>query len=124
MADAVAFPKLERGGFEALEQRRQPAGDAVIDAQFIDHGGLLLWSKWPLLTRHGRACHHKSGLPDLWRSNMRNSGKPELRCHPRLVFTRKTWMPGTRSGMTGESQTLFRITPAGSVPPPRRQTRQ
>jgi hypothetical protein len=31
------------------------------------------------LFRHGRACHRKSGLPDLRHLLMRNSGKPELR---------------------------------------------
>jgi len=32
---------------------------------------------------------------------VRNSGKPELRCHPRLCGIRsKTWMPGTSPGMT------------------------
>src|SRR5207253_4788007 len=31
-----------------------------------------------------RACHRKSGLPDLRHFIMRNSGKPEFLCHPRL----------------------------------------
>src|SRR5215813_15479447 len=36
---------------------------------------------------------------------LRNSGKPELRCHPPcflLVKQRKTWMPATGAGMTVE----------------------
>jgi len=37
-----------------------------------------------LSRRHGRACHRKSGLPDLRHLIVRNSGLPELRCHPRL----------------------------------------
>ena len=38
-----------------------------------------------LSSRRGRACHRKSGLPDLRHFMcMRNSGRPELRCHPRL----------------------------------------
>src|SRR5262245_58231960 len=39
--------------------------------------------------RHGRACHRKSGLPDLRHSGLRNSGKPEFRCHPRLALREK-----------------------------------
>ena len=39
---------------------------------------------------------------------MRKSGKPDFRCHPRLwvltIF--KTWMPGTRPGMTVLSENL------------------
>jgi len=37
---------------------------------------------------------------------MRNSGKPKLRCHPRLPGngSRKTWMPGTRPGMATDRQ--------------------
>src|SRR5205823_5305566 len=38
LTDAVPLPELERGGLEALEQRGQPAGDAVIDAKLVDHG--------------------------------------------------------------------------------------
>src|SRR5262245_56965806 len=55
--------------------------------------------------RHGRVCPSKSGLPDLLRvKNMRNSGKPELRCHPRLdLAIRKTWMPAPSAGMTTPS---------------------
>ena len=29
-------------------------------------------------------CHRKSGLPDVRQPIVRNSGKPEFRCHPRL----------------------------------------
>ena len=39
-----------------------------------------------ILIRHGRACHRKSGLPDLRHLIVRNSGKPEFRCHPRLCL--------------------------------------
>src|SRR5215467_4887662 len=40
-------------------------------------------------TRHGRACHRKSGLPDLRHSIMRNSGRPELRRHLRPACCEK-----------------------------------
>jgi hypothetical protein len=36
--------------------------------------------------RHGRACHHKLAIADLWQYTMRKSGKPDFRCHPRLLF--------------------------------------
>src|SRR5215510_14786083 len=60
---------------------------------------------------HGRACHRKSGLPDLrqylMRKSglpdlrqylMRKSGKPDFRCHRRLRAAQfgKTWMPAKR----------------------------
>ena len=35
-------------------------------------------------SRHGQAWHRKSSLLDLRRLRLRTSGKPELRCHPRL----------------------------------------
>ena len=38
------------------------------------------------LSRHGRTCHSKSGIPDLLLVKMRKSGKPDFRCHPRLSF--------------------------------------
>src|SRR5262249_11485013 len=47
--------------------------------------------------RHCRAWHRKSGLPDLRRSILRNSGKPELRCNPSIFaknFWRRRWMRG------------------------------
>src|SRR6266566_7122463 len=34
---------------------------------------------------HCRAWHRKSGLPDLRRSRLRNSGKPEFRCNPSFL---------------------------------------
>src|SRR5262249_34417755 len=37
LLDAVLLPELQRDGVEALEQRRQPAGHAAIDAHFVDH---------------------------------------------------------------------------------------
>ena len=52
--------------------------------------------------------HRKSGLPDLRHQLVRTSGKPEVRCHPRLSVARrsqKTWMPGTRPGMTSRFKT-------------------
>src|SRR6476469_4432843 len=35
---------------------------------------------------------------------IRKSGRPDLRCHPRLwcCNAAKTWMPGIKPGMTGE----------------------
>src|SRR6185503_20404820 len=61
----------------------------------------------PHLRRHGRACHRKSGLPDLRQIIARNSGRPEFRCHPRLWLrmVAKTWMPATSAGMTEKIQT-------------------
>jgi hypothetical protein len=54
-----------------------------------------LGSSWPGLSP-------QVGFTRLAAIMMRNSGKPELRCHPRLHSPRdKTWMPGTRPGMTG-----------------------
>src|SRR5258708_11041567 len=50
LPDAVPLPEPERRVLEPLEQRRQPAGDAVIVAQFIDHGRLILGAKRPTLT--------------------------------------------------------------------------
>ena len=39
---------------------------------------------------------------------MRKSGKPDFRCHPRLWCCKasKTWMPGIKPGMTGETHCL------------------
>jgi hypothetical protein len=34
--------------------------------------------------RHGRACHRKSGIPDVRCFIVSNPGKPEFGCHPRL----------------------------------------
>src|SRR5262245_16975950 len=53
------------------------------------------------LNRHACACHHKSGLPDLWLLIVRNSGKPEFRWHPRFKWRAKskTWMAGTSPAM-------------------------
>jgi hypothetical protein len=56
------------------------------------------------LRRHARACQSKSDLSDLVSPflTLRNSGKPELRWHPRLaaVPRHKTWMAGTSPAMT------------------------
>src|SRR5262249_2981651 len=64
LADAMAFPELERGGLEPLEQGRQPAGDAVIDAQLVDHGSPLLgMRKRPtLMAAQGKAIRHRPKL--------------------------------------------------------------
>src|SRR5262249_50625338 len=57
--------------------------------------------------RLGRARHRKSGLPGLRHSIMRKSGKPDSGAiHVILYFEmpkRKTWMPGTRPGMTEQN---------------------
>src|SRR5690606_5684368 len=39
MTDAMFFPELERDGLEALEQMGQLAGQATVDAKFMQHGG-------------------------------------------------------------------------------------
>jgi len=39
LLDAVLFPQLQRDGVETLVQVGQPAWDAFIDSQFMDHGG-------------------------------------------------------------------------------------
>jgi len=51
---------------------------------------------------HARACHHKSGVPDLWRIFTRKSAKADFRGHPRLngAAISKTWMAGTSPAMT------------------------
>src|SRR4051812_18468273 len=38
--DAVLVPDFERDGLETLDQVRQAAGHAAIDAQFVNHGGI------------------------------------------------------------------------------------
>ena len=35
--DAVLLPQLQRGGLEALQQRRQPPRHTAIDAHFVNH---------------------------------------------------------------------------------------
>jgi hypothetical protein len=40
VADAVLLPELEGNGLKALEQRRQAAGNAGVDAQLVQHGVL------------------------------------------------------------------------------------
>src|SRR6267142_2264230 len=37
LLDAVLFPKFQRDGFEALQQRRQASRQAAIDAGLVDH---------------------------------------------------------------------------------------
>ena len=44
LADAVAFPDFERDRIEAVEQRRQASGEAVIDAEFVNHRDLSVRS--------------------------------------------------------------------------------
>src|SRR5262249_18504223 len=44
LADAMPLPDIERHSLEALEQGRQPAGAAMIDAQFMDHGNAPIQS--------------------------------------------------------------------------------
>src|SRR6185437_635763 len=41
LANAVLRPERERGALEALQQRRQPAAHAAIDAEFVDQALLL-----------------------------------------------------------------------------------
>jgi len=43
LLDAVLFPDFQSVLFQALEQRRQPAGNAGVDALFVDHGFLSLF---------------------------------------------------------------------------------
>jgi hypothetical protein len=38
---------------------------------------------------HGRARPHKSDLSDLWHFIVQTSGKPEVRCHPRLSYAKQ-----------------------------------
>src|SRR5262249_60803947 len=40
LPDAVALPEFQRRGLEPLEQRRQAAGYAMVDAKLVDHGRL------------------------------------------------------------------------------------
>src|SRR4051812_39825060 len=49
--------------------------------------GALRIESWPGLAA-------KSSLLDLRRLRLRTSGKPEVRCHPRLAFFPQTWMRG------------------------------
>src|SRR5450631_4465641 len=38
LLDAVLLPQFQRDGLEALQERRQPARQATIDAGFVNHG--------------------------------------------------------------------------------------
>jgi hypothetical protein len=61
----------------------------------VSVGANLLSPSWPGLSPQVG--------PDLRHSIVRNSGKPELRCHPRLcpgMRADKTWMPAPSAGMT------------------------
>src|SRR5581483_9467570 len=46
LAYAVLRPERQRGALEALQQRRQPARDAMVDAEFVDQAFLLSAQYW------------------------------------------------------------------------------
>src|SRR6185312_462024 len=46
LADAVLRPERQRGALEALQERRQTARDAMVDAEFVDQAFLLSAQYW------------------------------------------------------------------------------
>src|SRR5262249_46575043 len=120
LADAVPFPDAERGGFEALEQRRHAAGHATVDAQFVDHGDVRWLVVGGSVAARGGAIYTNRG-PSTTGSvaRMKRRELRERRAHRagRLRGRSRIALRSMRAAQIPRGSARC-TTPAGSAPPP------
>src|SRR6516162_5042522 len=107
LANAVLLPDLDGLGFEALEEGRQAAGEAAINAQLVDHGVLQVVG---LVTMSPPGDPHKPSA--------RGEASPPSTYAGALV---RDWSPLARrpilaAGRTAGPRLATRLAPSGMHP--------